>query len=248
MKDYSAYAIDTDVFFSGAEDKAQITINGQRYIMKYHQTNNSKHEEMLFATLQLLKILYSINDDKRFIEEQRFYNEIIPLNRKFPQDIQRFYSNKQPSILFYPFILPMENKLKFIRDEAKQERDESTMNAFTLSLTQGTQQQLHFVIEVRRDHILEDSLNKLIEAKATDLKKPLHVKFIGEDGLDHGGVSKEWFQLIAREIFNPNNSLFIYNDETRFCWFNSSSTNLNDYKLIGTLFGLAIYNGMIIDA
>ena len=39
MKDYSVYPIDTDVFFSGAEDKAQITINGQRYIMKFQRNS-----------------------------------------------------------------------------------------------------------------------------------------------------------------------------------------------------------------
>lgn len=39
MKDYSIYPIDTDVFFSGAEDKSQITINGQRYIMKYQRNS-----------------------------------------------------------------------------------------------------------------------------------------------------------------------------------------------------------------
>ena len=39
MKDYSVYPIDSGVFFSGAEDKAQITINGQRYIMKYQRNS-----------------------------------------------------------------------------------------------------------------------------------------------------------------------------------------------------------------
>lgn len=39
MKDYSAYPIDTDVFFSGAENKTQIIINGQRYIMKYQRNS-----------------------------------------------------------------------------------------------------------------------------------------------------------------------------------------------------------------
>ncbi len=39
MKDYSVYPIDNNVFFSGAEDKAQITINGQRYIIKYQRNS-----------------------------------------------------------------------------------------------------------------------------------------------------------------------------------------------------------------
>lgn len=44
-----------------------------------------------------------------------------------------------------------------------------------------------------------------------DLKKQLYVEFEGEQGVDEGGVSKEFFQLVVEEIFNPdigNNRLF----------------------------------------
>lgn len=37
-----------------------------------------------------------------------------------------------------------------------------------------------------------------------DLKKQLYVEFDGEQGIDEGGVSKEFFQLIIEEIFNPD--------------------------------------------
>ena len=37
-----------------------------------------------------------------------------------------------------------------------------------------------------------------------DLKKQLFVEFDGEQGLDEGGVSKEFFQLIIEELFNPD--------------------------------------------
>lgn len=36
-----------------------------------------------------------------------------------------------------------------------------------------------------------------------DLKKPLKVQFVGEEGVDEGGVSKEFFQLIIKEILDP---------------------------------------------
>lgn len=39
MKDYSMYPIDSNIFFSGAEDKVQITIGGKRYIMKYQRNS-----------------------------------------------------------------------------------------------------------------------------------------------------------------------------------------------------------------
>ena len=37
-----------------------------------------------------------------------------------------------------------------------------------------------------------------------DLKKQLYVEFDGEQGIDEGGVSKEFFQLVIEEIFNPD--------------------------------------------
>lgn len=39
MKDYSEYPIDQNVFYSGAERKKQITINGNRYIMKFQKNS-----------------------------------------------------------------------------------------------------------------------------------------------------------------------------------------------------------------
>lgn len=37
-----------------------------------------------------------------------------------------------------------------------------------------------------------------------DLKKQMMVEFEGEQGIDEGGVSKEFFQLIVEQIFNPD--------------------------------------------
>lgn len=37
-----------------------------------------------------------------------------------------------------------------------------------------------------------------------DLKKRLYVEFDGEQGIDEGGVSKEFFSLIIDQIFNPD--------------------------------------------
>jgi len=37
-----------------------------------------------------------------------------------------------------------------------------------------------------------------------DLKKQLAVEFDGEQGVDEGGVSKEFFHLIVEELFNPD--------------------------------------------
>lgn len=44
-----------------------------------------------------------------------------------------------------------------------------------------------------------------------DLKKQLVVEFEGEQGIDEGGVSKEFFQLIVEEIFNPDYGKLFFN-------------------------------------
>ncbi len=43
-----------------------------------------------------------------------------------------------------------------------------------------------------------------VARKQHDLKKKLKVTFAGEPGLDMGGLTKEWFLLLIRQIFQPD--------------------------------------------
>jgi len=65
--------------------------------------------------------------------------------------------------------------------------------------------------QVRRDHLIDDALVELemvAMENPSDLKKQLVVEFEGEQGVDEGGVSKEFFQLVVEEIFNPDFGMF----------------------------------------
>lgn len=42
------------------------------------------------------------------------------------------------------------------------------------------------------------------------LKTKLWVEFEGEVGLDYGGLAREWFYLLSKEMFNPYYGLFEY--------------------------------------
>lgn len=75
----------------------------------------------------------------------------------------------------------------------------------------------------------------------------LVVEFIGEQGIDEGGVSKEFFQLVVEQIFNPDYGMFVHQEETQTVWFNSTSfENEAQFTLIGIVLGLAIYNNIIL--
>uniref|UniRef100_A0A499FUS9 Ubiquitin-protein ligase E3A n=1 Tax=Anopheles farauti TaxID=69004 RepID=A0A499FUS9_9DIPT len=105
-------------------------------------------------------------------------------------------------------------------------------------------------LKIRRDHIIDDALVELeiiAMSNPKDLKKQLVVEFTGEQGIDEGGVSKEFFQLIIEEIFNPDYGMFVTNEDSNTVWFNSISfENEAQFTLIGIVLGLAIYNNIIL--
>lgn len=76
----------------------------------------------------------------------------------------------------------------------------------------------------------------------------IKVKFHGEEAEDAGGVRKEFFMLLLREILDPKYGMFKQYEETRVIWFSEDSLeDENMYFLIGILCGLVIYNFIIID-
>ena len=81
----------------------------------------------------------------------------------------------------------------------------------------------------------------------TLFKRRLRIKFVGEEGIDEGGVQKEFFQLIVKELFDPQFGMFTLNEKTNCYWMSHTSEDLNEVKLIGIIIGLAIYNAVILD-
>ncbi|KAI9811485.1 MAG: hypothetical protein M1827_005468 [Pycnora praestabilis] len=108
-------------------------------------------------------------------------------------------------------------------------------------------------VKVRRTHIFEDSYAEIMRQSANDLKKRLMVKFDGEDGLDYGGLSREFFFLLSHEMFNPFYCLFEYSAHDNYTLqINPHSginpEHLNYFKFIGRVVGLAIFHRRFLDA
>ncbi|OHT03647.1 hypothetical protein TRFO_28906 [Tritrichomonas foetus] len=118
---------------------------------------------------------------------------------------------------------------------------------------EGPKSYLHFVI--RRDHLLQDTITQLKMIQPSELMKQIHVTFVGEEGRDQGGVSKEFFSLISKEIFSTKH----FEKYQNFIFFNSNADNISHnhdldnicqfyeyYELCGKLIGIAIHNSIII--
>uniref|UniRef100_A0A8C7ZP84 E3 ubiquitin-protein ligase n=1 Tax=Oryzias sinensis TaxID=183150 RepID=A0A8C7ZP84_9TELE len=112
-----------------------------------------------------------------------------------------------------------------------------------------------FELKVKRNEVLEDSYRRIVSVKTPDLLKArLWIEFVGEKGLDYGGVSREWFYLISKEMFNPYYGLFEYSATDNYTLqINPNSGLCNEdhlsyFKFIGRVAGMAVFHGKLLDA
>ena len=88
-----------------------------------------------------------------------------------------------------------------------------------------------------------------LENARDPLKLPLKVEIKNEPGIDVGGVRKEYFSLVVKELFNPLLGLFKYNEDQQLYWLNGATFEPNiNFELIGTLMGVAIYNNTFLQS
>lgn len=81
------------------------------------------------------------------------------------------------------------------------------------------------------------------EKVVNNLNRPLRVIFKNEPAIDEGGVQKEFFQLVIRELFKPDFGMFTYNPDNRMYWFNGKTFESNiNFHLAGIILGLAPVN------
>lgn len=114
---------------------------------------------------------------------------------------------------------------------------------------QGTLQ-----LNVRRARVFEDSFQYLQRKTGEQIKHgKLSVRFYDEEGVDAGGVTREWFQILARQMFDPNNALFqpcaadrLTYQPNKNSWVNPE--HLSFFKFVGRIIGKAIYDGRLLDA
>jgi len=109
----------------------------------------------------------------------------------------------------YPFLLSMGAKISILEHDAKRQMEVQARHAFFNSIATRRTINQYLVLKVRRECLVEDSLKGISEGVGSldDIKKGLRIEFIGEDGVDAGGLKKEWFLLVARDVFDPGHGM-----------------------------------------
>uniref|UniRef100_A0AAY4ABJ4 E3 ubiquitin-protein ligase n=1 Tax=Denticeps clupeoides TaxID=299321 RepID=A0AAY4ABJ4_9TELE len=126
------------------------------------------------------------------------------------------------------------------------------LKVLRLELSQQQPQAGHCRIEVCREEIFEESYRQVMKMRPKDLWKRLMVKFRGEEGLDYGGVAREWLYLLSHEMLNPYYGLFQYSrDDIYTLQINPDSAvnpeHLSYFHFVGRIMGMAVFHGHYID-
>ncbi|KAM5377384.1 hypothetical protein ACJZ2D_005065 [Fusarium nematophilum] len=108
-------------------------------------------------------------------------------------------------------------------------------------------------LSVRREQVFHDSFKSLYFKSGDEMKfGKLNIRFHGEEGVDAGGVTREWFQVLSRQMFDPNYVLFTPVSSDRTTFHPNKLSGINDehlmfFKFIGRIIGKALYEGRVLD-
>ncbi|XP_041834256.1 E3 ubiquitin-protein ligase HECW2 isoform X2 [Melanotaenia boesemani] len=109
-------------------------------------------------------------------------------------------------------------------------------------------------LSIRRYHLLEDAFNQIMCYSRKDLQRSkFYVSFVGEEGLDYSGPSREFFFLVSRELFNPYYGLFEYSaNDTYTVQISPMSAFVDNhhdwFRFSGRILGLALIHQYLLDA
>ncbi|KAM9379535.1 putative E3 ubiquitin-protein ligase HERC4 [Phaethornis superciliosus] len=223
----------------------------------------------LHTAFRVLEILHRVNERGQVIQYDRFYiheiQDLIDIRNDYVNWVQQQVfgmdvnhgltelTDIPVTICTYPFVFDAQAKTTLLQADAVIQMQMAVdqahrQNLSSLFLPVFESVNPCLILMVRRENIVGDAVEVLRKTKNVDYKKPLKVIFVGEEAVDAGGVRKEFFLLIMRELLDPKYGMFRCYEESRLIWFSDKTFEDSDlFHLIGVVCGLAIYNFTIID-
>lgn len=213
--------------------------------------------KLLEFFVKSFKTLFNIHEAYSLLDYREFYNDGLSNNLHlkrecyiYHQIINKSYKNKKPFCLIsyiWLFDAAAKHEIIHVFNYQKQRSEvQNTLQGEGL-FSMINAQSIFLMLKVNRNNLIKETLDA-VSSPSINLQKPLKVKFENEQGVDEGGVRKEFFMLLVRQLFDPNYGMFSYNDKLHLFWFNLYSFEPNiKYEFIGIILGLALFNNVILD-
>ncbi|KAI0429770.1 hypothetical protein F5Y09DRAFT_342318 [Xylaria sp. FL1042] len=196
-------------------------------------TSSQTSKDMVLSSPQpesrMAGLFFTFTEDHR-----RILNELV---RNNPSLMKGTFAN----LVKNPKVLEFDNKRNWFNRSVHNKQQANHRPFPTLQL------------QVRREHVFHDSFKSLYFKSGDEMKfSKLNIRFHGEEGVDAGGVTREWFQVLARQMFDANYALFVPVSSDRTTFHPNKLSGINDehllfFKFIGRIIGKALYEGRLLD-
>lgn len=216
------------------------SFHGIKKIINNFYITDIRLDDSLYQCFEIYRILYQINDVLEILNENDFILKQFYSKISIKSEI-RFTKINFNSCLKYNFAIPIHIKAEILKAHNNDIMKSNLQDAFFRALFEGITEPYLF-ITVRREFIYNDSLKFLSNSNENNLRKQLKVRFLGEEGVDSGGIKKEFFLLLSHEIENDMNSFRQTNNRI---WFRKNA-DLETLYLIGKMLGIALYNDVVL--
>jgi E3 ubiquitin-protein ligase HECTD2 len=147
----------------------------------------------------------------QMLTTSHFYNTLLDYS-DLVADFEAWESKRSKfSFCQYPFFLSIWAKIQIMEHDARRQMEVKAREAFFNSIMTRKNVNQYLLLKVRRECLVEDSLKGVSEVVGTggeEIKKGLRIEFKGEEGIDAGGLRKEWFLLLVRDVFNPDHGMY----------------------------------------
>lgn len=105
-------------------------------------------------------------------------------------------------------------------------------------------------LNIRRQHVLQDSYHQLHLRTPQEMRGRMAVTFTGEEGVDAGGVTREWYSVLMRSLLDVNFSLFESSTDGTYQPSPNSAVNpdhLSFLRFAGLVVGKALCDGHLLE-
>ncbi|ORZ35703.1 hypothetical protein BCR44DRAFT_1461039 [Catenaria anguillulae PL171] len=230
--------------------------------------------------IKALKVIDTINRKYSLLPYATFYHPDINayfspraeyLRWKSSPPVSAMNEPQPLALAHYPFILNPASKSDLLRIESLVHMRHHLQATFFRALFVGVQSP-YLDLVVRRDHAVRDTLVQLAGVSdRRDLRKQLRVSFVGEPGVDEGGVARELLALVMRGLLDPVYGMFAAAGAgDAVAWFvpdvvafsgqttsdvpadnvesgaSSDARTEEEYELAGKVCGVALYNSIVL--
>ncbi|XP_068949993.1 probable E3 ubiquitin-protein ligase HERC6 isoform X2 [Petaurus breviceps papuanus] len=212
------------------------------------------------ALLGMLKKLHRVNEKAKYkVPESTFYISKLCSWLDFCQDVGRWYywknhtnssdEAKSPVIFaHFPFVFDLASKINMMKANSFLNKLGTILPNvfynfanFMPNPIPGLNVMNGLYLNVRRSHLVEDTLCQLSQVVDNDLKKELMISITGETYPEHGGIRREFFHCVFKEMIQPEYEMFMYSENSSLIWFPTHpKLNKKSYFLFGVLCGLSI--------